>query len=339
MNDSVGATELWELVRAQQERIDALEAKLAPAEAPVNETKIGRRAVFGLAGVGVAAAAAMVVRPDAAAAADGGPLLMGVTTNLASSPTQFIMENVTGDGLSLLKVGGSSSESAVRAVMRTEGTATLRGIGVTAQGATGVQATGSTVGVQGIGTTGYGGTFSGEGVGQIRLIPSSLSGPGVNGQVGSLHVDSLGDLYLCTVAGSPGTWVKLNAPQGPTFLPVSKRGFDSRTGTAGSGTKGKFTAAETRTVNIATDTGIPAGKSAAIINITVVNTSAPEGFVSVYSGAVTLTGEPTFSNINWFGASQILANSATTAISPTGTIKIFASAPTDVIIDVVGHYS
>lgn len=346
MNDSTGAAELWELVRAQQERIDALEAKLAPVEPAANDTKIGRRAVFGLAGVGVAAAAAMVVRPDAAAAADGSPINMGTaSTNDAQSTTTLTMSGAIGVGLAVVTSNGANLSPALQGYGDTgvfaEGTA----LGLRAEAPTAIRATGGTLGLQAIGTGGYGATFTGEGVGQVRLIPGATSGTAsLIGALGALRVDSAGDLYLCTVAGTPGTWVKLNNQtagivQGPTFLAVPKRGYDSRTGLpAGSGTKAKFAAAETRTVDLTIGTGLTAGRSAAIVNVTVVNTSG-NGFASIYSGAATITGEPSFSNINWFADGQILANSATVALSPTGTIKIFASAPTDVLIDVVGFYA
>jgi hypothetical protein len=63
----------------------------------------------------------------------------------------------------------------------------------------------------GQGGTGYGGTFRGSRA-QIRLIPTARTGKPTSGnhQIGELYLDKSGVLFVCTVAGTPGTWRRVN---------------------------------------------------------------------------------------------------------------------------------
>jgi hypothetical protein len=64
---------------------------------------------------------------------------------------------------------------------------------------------------KGAGGAGYGGSFVG-GQAQIRLVPRSTTGKPTAGahKVGELYLDKVGGLYICTVAGTPGTWRKVS---------------------------------------------------------------------------------------------------------------------------------
>lgn len=82
------------------------------------------------------------------------------------------------------------------------------GDGVRGTGKVGVHGTSASGnGVLGEGGTGYGGVFKGA-KSQIRLTPTGRIGKQTTGahQVGELYLDKVGALYICTVAGTPGTW-------------------------------------------------------------------------------------------------------------------------------------
>ena len=66
---------------------------------------------------------------------------------------------------------------------------------------------------------GLGGEFIGARA-PLRLRPAATAGRpepvrGVVHEVGELYVDSQGQLFLCTGAGSPGTWVKVTVTPAP----------------------------------------------------------------------------------------------------------------------------
>jgi len=80
--------------------------------------------------------------------------------------------------------------------------------------------------------------------------------------------------------------------------------------------------------------GIPAGATAAVLNITGVNTPAP-GFITVYPAGTAL---PTASNVNIDHAGQVMANMATVKLGTGGAVDVFTQNPMDVVVDVSGVY-
>ncbi len=131
-------------------------------------------------------------------------------------------------------------------------------------------------------------------------------------------------LYTCVALGTPGTWVKQSplVPLGPA------RAYDSRTsdGPLGNGT---------RTVSL-TSSGLPAGASVALMNVTVVDTVGV-GYLTLFAHGAS---RPNTANVNWYAASQILNNSATSQVGSTGEIDVycFTSGSTQFTIDVFGFY-
>jgi hypothetical protein len=115
-------------------------------------------------------------------------------------------------------------------------------------------------------------------------------------------------------------------PPAQAFVPFTggaPRVLDTRT--AG----GKLADGEERTIAL----GLP-GARGAVINLTVTETEGTGGFVAVFPANVAWPGN---SSINWFGAGQNLANSVTTAVDPTASIKIRGgAASTHVVIDRIG---
>ncbi len=74
-------------------------------------------------------------------------------------------------------------------------------------------------GVYGASPSGIGGAFAG-GAAQLRLVPGATAGPpsGTSHLTGELYLDSLGDLYLCTLGGATPRWTKLNSSS--SYLPM-----------------------------------------------------------------------------------------------------------------------
>ena len=64
--------------------------------------------------------------------------------------------------------------------------------------------------VRGEATSGYGGFFQG-GKAQLRIVPKSTAGRPTSGNhaKGEISMDSAATLWVCTVAGTPGTWRKV----------------------------------------------------------------------------------------------------------------------------------
>ena len=125
-----------------------------------------------------------------------------------------------------------------------------------------------------------------------------------------------------------------------TYVPVTPfRIVDTRTGATDPATYAGKTLVGAASLNVqVTGVGtvpVPATASAAVLNITVTNTTEP-GFVTVYPGGGTL---PLVSNLN-FTAAETVANLVTVPLSSAGIATIYNSAgSTDVIVDVEGYYT
>ena len=374
--------------------IDELRAEVAelrrergnprPVVANANKAPIvSRRALFGLAGAGIAGVA-VGAGASPAAAADGDPVLLGQdntstgSTSIESSEgigMRVATTDAGGSGLALLVenpgykalwsisggeggigVDGSATGRGGIGVLGTAGggdahgvigdaTGGTGGVGVTGLGQTGVHAfsefgTGLSAGA-GFGVGAVIGTRTGSQLHLIRDTEEEIIGPSapwLHHDRGEISLDSRGDLFLCTAAGTPGTWTQLNH-QGAAFLPTAERAFDSRVGReplSGGGSKGLFAIDESRTIDLTTDTGLPADARAAIINLTVTGT-VRVGYLSVYPGDAVVPEKPTFSHINWSTSGQTIANTTTVTVTD-GKVRVYAAQPTHVLIDVIGWY-
>jgi Sortase domain len=87
-------------------------------------------------------------------------------------------------------------------------------------------------------------------------------------------------------------------------------------------------------VQVASRGGVPANASAAVLNVTGVNTPGP-GFITVYPAGTTL---PTASNVNLDRRGQVMANMVTVKLGVDGSVDIFSNVPLDVAVDVSGAY-
>jgi hypothetical protein len=112
---------------------------------------------------------------------------------------------------------------------------------------------------------------------------------------------------------------------------------DTRTGATVPATYAGQTLAAASTLNVqVTGLGtVPAGATAAVLNVAAIDPTA-SGFLTVFAEGTTM---PTVSNLN-FTSGEILANLVTVPLSASGGISIFNHAgSTDILVDVEGYYT
>jgi len=343
------------------DRIAALEARIAELEARLAASDDGHRPVsaspqapgtdrrtfvrMATAGAaGVAAAAFVGGRP--AAAADHDPLRAGEIVTAGNSgpfatglryihPAMPVPDSPAVQSASAFTVtdhpGGPGNDGlATPFAACIGGLATLPYV---------VGVTGSTTVSGGVGVIGYadgpgtGGYFSG-GRANVRLAPEGGSPPSrADGhERGELVADAAGDLWFCTEAGVPGTWVRISAPgPGLHMLPAPRRVFDSRSG-------GKFTLNEERVVELALH--VPERSQAAMFTLTATEANSP-GFLAAFADGVNWASSP-FSSLNFDVVPQSIATTVVSAVSDGRTIRVHCGGGPDVqthvLVDVVGYF-
>jgi hypothetical protein len=303
-----------------------------------------KRAGAAAAGAAVAGTAMALGEATPAAAANGGSLLIGATNVGSNSYTALNISNATGAGHLLMVQEGSSNPSTNTLAAAVAGYAT----GSLQSGVFGY----NTAPHLPPGNPKYGGRFYSSGIGvrargdHAAMLLEPLGTPPPTRSVyhsqGELVVDTSGTLWYCTATGNPGTWHRLmgatNDAGSLTILPATVRCYDSRVGSPpAGGTKGKITSAATRQIDTTNNsTGVPAGATAVLVNLTVANTSVA-GFLALFKGGIAWPGT---SSINWDHAGQAIANLAVVALDPTAKIAAYctAGASCDFIIDVIGYY-
>ena len=120
-----------------------------------------------------------------------------------------------------------------------------------------------------------------------------------------------------------------------TAYPVAQRVLDSRN--AIGGPTGRLVGGQPRTVAL----GVPAGASAALVNITLDNGTGPEQQCRPPSYLVAWkpgSPKPATSNAN-VGGCDVAANSAVVQVDGSGAIEVEVYADVHVIIDVLGYYA
>jgi len=104
----------------------------------------------------------------------------------------------------------------------------------------------------------------------------------------------------------------------PSVLPSTIRIYDSRNGFAPLGvTKGQLANGAVRVIDTTFGGAVPAGASAALVNLTVTNTS-PAGFLALFANGISWPGN---SSINWDHANQSIANLAVVALDATAKLQ------------------
>lgn len=154
---------------------------------------------------------------------------------------------------------------------------------------------------------------------------------------GDIILDSAYTLWLCVGQGATGasaSWRRLSAASAVGSLTLNAspvRAYDSRA------TGGRISAGQERDIPLKTNGGVPDGATAALLNITVTETSTA-GFLKVFKPGVAV---PAASNINWDHEGSNVANNATVVLDAEERCRIRCggtSASTHVIVDVLGWY-
>ena len=222
-------------------------------------------------------------------------------------------------------LGVSSAADGVHAITSADGNSGVAALDTSSGGGHGLYASSDA----GIGVSASGGFAP------LLLAPSSAAGAPTTGthQTGEVYVDSNGVFWGCVAGGTPGTWYSMVQPLIPVNPPL--RAYDSRTSEGGPGPLPE----DATSAHISlTSAGVPAGASAALINLTIVNT-VDAGFLALFEAGGAIPGT---SNIDWYQSGQILANNATVSLSADGALQVhsggLAGAETDYIIDVFGYY-
>ena len=116
---------------------------------------------------------------------------------------------------------------------------------------------------------------------------------------------------------------------GRVVMAGPKRAYDSRE------SGGRLRVGEYRTVDVSAGGLVPAGAKAAILNVTVTDTST--GYLSVLPASPARSGPPSSSNIN-AAAGETVANQVIIPLTDNGTrISVYSMAGTHVIVDVFGY--
>jgi hypothetical protein len=311
-------------------------APLEDDEASASRRKFLRRG----AAAAAAAAAAGVTMSTPAGAANGSNLIIGqantgtATTTLSGSQFRvtggnggisLFGANFTNNGIGVYGSAGDTTNVGT-GVFGTSG----NGSGVFGRGTTGVHGEGGTSTVRGIGLRGTASVGP-----QLKLDVGAGNGPpGGAWARGEFFTAANGLFYATqTGTGAGAGWVRLSSVLQPLASPV--RAYDSRPGQLPvTGPKTQITAGVNRDIDL-TGAGLLATTAkAALVNLTVTNTSAG-GFLKVFQKGAAV---PTASNINWSSAGLTLANSTFVALDANGFITVRCGgtgAATDFIVDIL----
>jgi hypothetical protein len=147
----------------------------------------------------------------------------------------------------------------------------------------------------------------------------------------------LGPLALAASSASATVLPHATSVQGSYVSVTPFRIVDTRTGATDPATYAGQTLAAAASLNVqVTGVGaVPAGASAAVLNVTVVDPTS-SGFLTAFPEGTTM---PTVSNLN-FAAGVIVPNLVTVPLSAAGGVSFYNSAgTTDIVVDVEGYYT
>ncbi len=332
----------------------------APPPAGAPAPMLGRRrALLGLAGAAAAGAVgvATVATASPVAAAAGDPVKAGYATE-SNLPTQL---RVTGGGKvyglgvvdnSPINVGTTTSALYGHASGNAFGT----GLHVQTIGsASGALITSASAGLTARSSNNVLPALiaenTGTGVGaritsnrnHIELQATAAQAPPSRAgstPAGALAMTTAGDLWYCAVSGTPGTWRRLSGPTtAGSFhvLPTPVRIYDSRPGTTPNvGAKTPLPANGTRALDLkANGSGVPAGATAALVTVLLVNAATGAGNFTIWRGGA---AKPQANTLVWGGNAGRFTTTAVTALDANASVQVHASLRTNVVIDVVGYY-
>ena len=215
-------TALRTKVEAQQRELDELKT--------TEERRTGRRDLFKIAGAAaLGAAGTAVVAASPAGAAPGDVFYLAINNDAGSDGTSMTSTS-RGSTLEMDNTGSGSSLLATDSGLGT-GTPLSVSISNPSNDSFAVDVESVNEGMLVVSDTGHGAALAG-GLAPLLLIPAGSPGSPSDGthNVGEVYVDSNGAMYRCTVEGTPGSWVPLQAT-----VPIANpaRVVDSRHGTGG----------------------------------------------------------------------------------------------------------
>jgi len=175
----------------------------------------------------------------------------------------------------------------------------------------------------------------------MHIVPSQGPPPQrtIDAQIGMIDFDGA-DLWLCIAGGNPGTWRRLagtGTAGALTVLPTPARIYDSRPGSLPNvGSKSPVPSGGTRVLDLKVNSsGVPAGATAALLTVLLVNAGNGNGNATVWANGV---AKPQANTMVWGGSTGRFTATAVSAVDPQARIQFSASLTTDVVIDVVGFY-
>lgn len=314
----------------EQGATDPTSVTAARPSAEPEPTGIGRRAAMaGLLGATVSGAAALAgARP--AAAATGGNFILG-QDNTAGDQTVLDARN-SGDGALRIRNNGNQG-AGVRAETTTMG-AFL--------GSSTVSSTSAATGDFSNGSDGLAVLATSDGP-QLRLRSDTDTNPYTDPEFsseGMVRASRNGELWFCVNYGTPGTWRKLSGRTTAGVLhvlPTPARIYDSRAGTTpDQGPKTPLSGNAARTLDLKVNgSGVPAGATAALLTVLLVNAANADGNMTVWAAGA---ARPQANTLVWGGSAGRFTTSATSALDAQARIQVAASASTNLVIDVVGYY-
>lgn len=333
----------------------AADPQLAPSCAPTS-----RRRMLRLAGAAVATGGAAVLATSngRAAATDGvAPLIGNVSAQGNSGRTRTTIDYVNVDGPQQVNVVGpfdaniflvrdrftSGASEALLARDASEFPAAVAGYAyrAVANGMYGFAGRAGGYGVVGAGGLGATGVLARGARANVELSPqgSAPSNRSDAHRQGELVHDQNGDLWLCTAAGSPGTWTKIAGQKtaGAFHAIAPKRIYDSRPDTSPFlPPKARINPGENRLIDCTQNaSGVPPAAKAILLNLTAAGPTG-RGNLAVYPDG---TAPPTASTINYTAGVNI-ANSTIVACGPGAKVRVACggSSGVDFIIDVSGYF-
>jgi hypothetical protein len=153
------------------------------------------------------------------------------------------------------------------------------------------------------------------------------------GSAGTTQLKSLWSTVV-TFSGGGTAWTTTQANTKFTALKPT-RVIDTRPGFSSNRvvSRDKPGPATPLCVRLAGSSGVPVGAAAAVLNVTVTETSG-SGFVTVYPSGVT---RPTASSLN-FTNGETTSNAVITPLSASGQACFFSSVPAHIVADVTGWF-
>lgn len=294
-------------------------------------------------GVAAAGAATLATGARTARAADGDPVTVGQTNEFATATNVNYKGATTAASFNVQSGDETAANDTILNNAFSSAGAALLGV-ASGNGNQGIGVIGwskKPLGTGLVGFTGGAGAYGGEffgGLAEVRLRPGGAAPITLTNahQVGELYEDQDGTLWICTAAGSPGTWREIAGPAtaGSFHAIAPRRVYDSRP-------NDRLTPGQDRTISVANSTDgtadvVPVKATAVCLTVTVTATEGAGGFVAVRPAGTAYNGT---SSINWFGPGQNLATTVITGIDADRQIVLRAGEQyTQIVVDVTGFY-